>query len=431
MIIHVVQQGDTIQSIAEYYRTSETVLIQDNALREPDNLVIGQAIVIAYPTLTYTVQEGDTLEGIANSHNVTIIQLLQNNPYLSDREYIYPGDRIVISYEKRGTLATHGNTVPFISNISFTKTLPYLTYISIVNYTATATGEIISYFDDFELIQTAKQYNVIPLMFLTTLTFLGEANIRAEYQLLLDDEYQNTLNENIIALLREKGFSGINISYEYISETTLPYIERAYSRTVARLREEGFLVFATINPNITLLGDELVFQRVDYTELSNLADSIIFMNYEWARNVNPPSPISSIYQMDVYTHYLMQSVPTNMLNLGLATIGYDWSLPYLAGVSSVNSLTIDSAIGLARNEGVAIKFDEISQTPYFRYTNRRGPYPQEHIVWFLDARSINALLDLVATNDLQGVGIWNITVFNEQLWLIINTQFEILKFEVE
>ena len=78
MIIHVVQQGDTIQSIAEYYRISETVLIRDNALREPDNLVIGQAIVIAYPTLTYIVQEGDTLEGIANSHNVSLIQLLQN-----------------------------------------------------------------------------------------------------------------------------------------------------------------------------------------------------------------------------------------------------------------------------------------------------------------------------------------------------------------
>lgn len=431
MIIHVVQQGDTIQSIAEYYRTSETVLIRDNALREPDNLVIGQAIVIAYPTLTYIVQEGDTLEGIANSHNVSLIQLLQNNPYLSDREYIYSGDRIVVSYEKKGTIVTHGNTIPFINNISYTKTLPYLTYISIVNYTVTDTGEIISYYDDLELIQTAKQYSVIPLMFLTTLTLQGEANIRTAYQLLLDEHYQNRLIENIINSLREKGFYGINVSYEYVSETTLPYIERVYSKIEARLKEEGFFVFATINPNITVLGDELVFQRMDYTELSTLADSIVFMNYERARNVNPPSPISSIYQMEVYLDYLMDTVPTNILSLGLATIGYDWALPYLAGISSVNSLTIDSAIGLARNEGADIQFDEISQTPYFRYTNRRGPNPVEHIVWFIDARSINALLDLVAANDLQGIGIWNITVFNEQLWLIINSQFEILKFELE
>lgn len=431
MIIHVVQQGDTIQSIAEYYRTSETVLIRDNALREPDNLVIGQAIVIAYPTLTYIVQEGDTLEGIANSHNVSLIQLLQNNPYLSDREYIYSGDRIVVCYEKKGTIVTHGNTIPFINNISYTKTLPYLTYISIVNYTVTDTGEIISYYDDLELIQTAKQYSVIPLMFLTTLTLQGEANIRTAYQLLLDEHYQNRLIENIINSLREKGFYGINVSYEYVSETTLPYIERVYSKIEARLKEEGFFVFATINPNITVLGDELVFQRMDYTELSTLADSIVFMNYERARNVNPPSPISSIYQMEVYLDYLMDTVPTNILSLGLATIGYDWALPYLAGISSVNSLTIDNAIGLARNEGAVIQFDEISQTPYFRYTNRRGPNPVEHIVWFIDARSINALLDLVAANDLQGIGIWNITVFNEQLWLIINSQFEILKFELE
>ena len=52
-------------------------------------------------------------------------------------------------------------------------------------------------------------------------------------------------------------------------------------------------------------------------------------------------------------------------------------------------------------------------------------------MWFVDARSIDALLDLVVEYDLQGTGIWNITVYNAQLWLIINSQFEIAKFEVD
>lgn len=58
-------------------------------------------------------------------------------------------------------------------------------------------------------------------------------------------------------------------------------------------------------------------------------------------------------------------------------------------------------------------------------------FPVDHIVWFIDARSIDALLGLVIDYDLKGTGIWNITVYNTQLWLIINSQFDIVKFEPE
>ena len=431
MIIHVVQQGDTLQKIATYYGTSVQILVQDNGLINPDSLVIGQCIVIAIPEITYIVQDGDTLENIAYSHNVTLMQLFQNNPFLSDREYIFPGDRIVVSYNKTGKLSTHGNAVPYINRETYRKTLPYLTYISVVNYTATDTGDIVSYYDDEEFIQIAKDYSVMPLLFLTTLTLQGESNISAAYELLLREDSQERLLNNLLIILREKGFFGINISIEYISEGNLPYIERAYSSMAAKLKEEGFQVFVTINPNISVIDDELVFQRVDYTNLGIIADSITLMNYEWARNLNPPSPISSINQIELYLEYLGSAIVPYMLSIGLATIGYDWELPFIAGISSVHALTHASAVALARNEGAVIQFDEISQTPYFIYSNSNNPFPVDHIVWFIDARSIDALLRLVVEHDLKGTGIWNITVYNTQLWLIINSQFEIEKIEMD
>ena len=431
MIIHVVQQGDTLQKIATYYGTSVQILVQDNGLINPDSLVIGQCIIIAIPETTYIVQEGDTLENIAYSHNVTLMQLFQNNPFLSDREYIFPGDRIVISYNKTGKLSTHGNAVPYINRETYRKTLPYLTYISVVNYTATDTGDIVSYYDDEEFIQIAKDYSVMPLLFLTTLTLQGESNISTAYELLLREDSQERLLNNLLIILREKGFFGINISIEYIREGNLPYIERAYSSMAAKLKEEGFQVFVTINPNISVIDDELVFQRVDYTNLGIIADSITLMNYEWARNLNPPSPISSINQIELYLEYLGSAIVPYMLSIGLATIGYDWELPFIAGISSVHALTHASAVALARNEGAVIQFDEISQTPYFVYSNSNNPFPVDHIVWFIDARSIDALLRLVVEHDLKGTGIWNITVYNTQLWLIINSQFEIEKIEMD
>lgn len=426
MIIHVVQSGETIQTIANYYGISIERLVLDNGLYEPYNLVIGQCIVIVYPELTYTVKEGDTLIDIANLYNVSIMQLLQNNPFLSDRD-IYPGDIIVISYNKKGSITTHGNTVPYINKDTLRKTLPYLTYLSVLNYTATKEGDIITYYDDTEIIQITKEYGTMPLMLLTTLTIEGTANIAISFDILLSEDFQNRQIANILNILRTKGYYGVNISFQYISQLNLYLYENYLANISKQLSKEGYLVFVTINPDIMNVYNEIRFTQVDYSILNQLAQNIIFMSYEWASNINPPSPISSIYNLEVFLDYINEYILTDKIVIGLATIGYDWELPYSAGFSSVTSMTLDRVIELARNKNAIIEFDEISQTPFFTYTDNINNNQIEHIVWFIDARSINSLLELVSKYELPGTNIWNITVYNTQLWLIINTQYEIVK----
>lgn len=72
MIIHVIQAGETATSIANFYGISEEWLIRENLIQEPDNLVVGAALVILFPEITYTIVEGDTLEGIASMYNVSV-----------------------------------------------------------------------------------------------------------------------------------------------------------------------------------------------------------------------------------------------------------------------------------------------------------------------------------------------------------------------
>ncbi len=424
MQIHVVSAGETLRSIADYYGVSVNKLIQDNGLNADNDLVTGQSIVIIYPELIYTVQEGDTLTGIADTFSVTVMQLYRNNPYLFEREFIYPGDTIVISYEKEGPITVHGHAAPFINTDVLVRTLPYLTYLSILNYTASAEGEIITYYDDTNIIRLAREYSVFPLMLLTTLTLQGKPNIGIAFDLLLNDAFQESQLENILYILRTKGYYGVNLSFQYITVTNIQLYESFLAKIATRLKEEGYFVCVTIDPNITVENDEVRFERVDYSILNQYADSIIFMNYEWAFNYNSPSPISSIRNTELFLNHVLQYIPPEKIVIEISTIGYDWELPYIPGISRVNSLSFDRVTDLALNSRAVIQFDEVSQTPYFYYEAENRI---DHVVWFINSRSIRSSLELFSRYQLQGVAIWNLSVFNTQLWMIINSRYEIEK----
>ena len=66
-------------------------------------------------------------------------------------------------------------------------------------------------------------------------------------------------------------------------------------------------------------------------------------------------------------------------------------------------------------------------TPYFEYINTYTINKDEHIVWFVDARTINAMLHLAADNNMVGAGIWNIMIFFHQMWSVLAAQFDIIK----
>jgi spore germination protein len=261
-------------------------------------------------------------------------------------------------------------------------------------------------------------------MLISTIKFHGDANIRTDYDLLINEEFQNKQIENILNILKSKGYLGLNISFQYISISNIKLYEGYLTKISNRLNSEGYEVFVTVNPNITEFNNQIEFEKIDYSIINRIAQNIIFMSYEWAVNPNPPSPISSITNLEQFLDYILKFIPSDKIIIGMATIGYDWELPYVPGISSVNSVSFERFIEFANNYEAEIKFDEISQTPYFNF---RDTESIEHIVWFIDARSINAILNLVSSYNLKGISIWNITIYNPQLWLIINSQFEIEK----
>ena len=109
--------------------------------------------------------------------------------------------------------------------------------------------------------------------------------------------------------------------------------------------------------------------------------------------------------------------------------GYDWALPYVRGESMARSLSNTAAVELALDRGAAISYDEAAASPTFSYYDRPRTYADavEHVVWFENARSVEAKLRLAREFGFYGVGVWNIMRYFPSLWTVLNALFSIRK----
>lgn len=426
MIIHIVQPGDTISTIAQKYNISAVRILQDNGLEEATNLVHGQALVIAQPIRTYTVQEGDTISKIAENNGITLLQLLRNNPYLSDRKYIYPGENLVISYGNlKGKVTTNGYVNPFVNMDILKKTLPFLTYLTVFGYRILDNGEIANISDDEIILKAARDYRVVPIMMLSTLNLQGIGSVDAAYGLIYSENNIKKIIDNILQLLKTKGYKGINLTNQFITEDSRPYYENIAKLLTRSLHEEGYTVFITLSENFVYEGNYITFEQIDYTQLGKTVDGFTLLNFNWGYTYGPPAPVESYDNISEFVDYVNTKITPRKSEVGITTIGYDWELPYVSGVTKTKSLSIQSAITLANHVGAVIQFDEVSQTPYFRYTENKNGILRKHIVWFVDARTVDAFMSLINRNNNRGAAIWNIMNYFPQLWTVINTQYQI------
>ena len=247
------------------------------------------------------------------------------------------------------------------------------------------------------------------------------------YRILLSEEIRSRTINSLLNILRTTAYYGINIMISGINEINQNLYIELLTELSDLLKREGYLVYVTVNPEIRYYDSEVEFSRLDYAGISRSVDRITFFQYIWGPYVGPPAPVSSISLLRDFIEQIVNTVPPDKISIGKPLIGYDWQLPYVHGATSAYSMSVNSAMTLASVMNAAIQFDETSQTPYFQYIQSYVGSPIQHLVWFIDARSINILNNLIIEYNLAGSGIWNIMIFYQLMWTIINAQINIIK----
>ncbi|WP_077324200.1 LysM peptidoglycan-binding domain-containing protein [Virgibacillus siamensis] len=468
MEIYVVKSGDTLWLIAQKFGTDISQISLANELDNPNQLVIGQSLVIPEPGREYVVQNGDTLARIAAMFDVSITELAQANnissgiiyigevlelPYFThtvnpgetvwsiSRRYgvsvdsilqandmaepglIYPGQNLRIPAPERPVTEVNAYTTRFDdrSRRSVLALGRNFTYLAPFSYHVNADGSL-EEIQETPVLDAAHQTNTAPLLVVTNFTEEEGFSSDLAASVLRNPDIQETLIDNLLAIMQEKGYAGVNFDFEYVYPEDRENYNNFLRRVVERLHPE-FLVSTALAPKESAEQSGLLYEAHDYQTQGEIVDFIVSMTYEWGWAGGRPWAIAPINEVRDVLDFVVSVVPSEKVMMGVPLYGRDWKIPWVEGTTA-RTVSPQDAVQLAVQHGVPIEYNETYQAPFFHYTDETG---QRHEVWFEDARSMQAKYDLIKEYNLRGPSYWVLGNAFPQNWAVLQDNFTVRK----
>jgi Predicted glycosyl hydrolase len=416
---YTVKSGDTLWKIARQSGTTVSLLMQVNNIKNPSLIYPG--MILSLPTAAHTVKPGETLWQISQTYGVTIQNIVTANK-IANPNLINPGAVLIIPKAKTTievnayTYQTGDTAVQSVRDYG-----QYLTYFSPFAYGVQSDGGLVS-LNDSALVQAALSAKVTPMMSITNFTTqtLG-SNIA--HAILSDTGIQNTLLNNVVNIMKVKGYKVLNIDFENVLPADRDLYSSFVQRAVNRLHPERFLVSTALAPKTSSEQKGVLYEAHDYAAHGRIADFVVLMTYEWGYRLGPPQAISPLDQIKRVLDYAVSVMPRNKIFMGFQTYARDWTLPHVQG-QAAKTFSPQEATLRAIRYGATIQYAKTAESPYFNYTDAQG---LRHQVWFEDARSAQAKFNTVKEYKLRGISYWTLDTPYPQNWLLLDDNFNIRK----
>ena len=426
MQIYVVRQNDTLSRIARSFGTTAEDIAEANELPNPNNLVVGQALVIPIIGNFYLVQAGDTLWSISRRFQVSYQQLaavnrIPVNQPLQIGSRLYIPQRPKARGEFNAYVEPRGTSVAPVLENSARDAAPYLTYLAPFSFQALRDGSLKEpLLNNFPAI--AKANNNVLMMVIT-----NQENDQFSDELgriLLNDiTIQDRFLNNIVTTAKKYGFRDIHFDFEFLRPADREAYNQFLRKAKTRFKREGWLLSTALAPKTSATQQGEWYEAHDYKAHGEIVDFVVIMTYEWGYSGGPAMAVSPIGPVRNVLEYAISEMPASKIMMGQNLYGYDWTLPFVQGTIA-KAISPQQAIALAAANHVQIQYDNRAQAPFFKYTDTNG---KQHEVWFEDARSIQAKFNLIKELGLRGMSYWKLGLSFPQNWLLITENFNVVK----
>lgn len=281
MFIYTVKAGDTLSQLSMQFGVPINRIAADNALGNPNNLSIGQSLVISSDSIRYVVREGQTLYSLSQEFEVPLDELIAANPDANPIS-LQVGQVIIIPQSEnisRRPAVLNGYAYPSITDYALECAFSFLTFISPFSYSITPNGEIIAP-DVDELIIAARSNGVMPLMTVTNI-FEGTFSTEVLSQILADPEASERLVSSILSEVESKNYFGVNLDMEYIAPEDRESYNNLLRNISERLHDNGYILVTAVAPKYSADQQGILYESHDYAQQGKWADFVVIMTYEW------------------------------------------------------------------------------------------------------------------------------------------------------
>ncbi|MEX0917917.1 MAG: glycosyl hydrolase family 18 protein [Candidatus Paceibacterota bacterium] len=285
-----------------------------------------------------------------------------------------------------------------------------------------------------------------------TIAWFDGANI---HRILSDDDLREDHIDEIVEMVEDGDFDGVNIDYESKLAATIHH----YSEFLEELKDEldGKLLTCTIEPRTPPASRYREVPRTleyanDYEAMAEHCDRVEIMAYDqqridWrlndAKSGQPYIPVADVDWVEKVVELALEDIPANKLVLGVPTYGRNWTVQVApnwykeyTGVSAVNmpdaeAIAEDYDKEPGRNKAGELSFSYFPESSIFKvleslptpegtakgneaaakallFANYTGMTVPVNVVWYSDAKAIEDKIDLAKKYALRGVALFKI-----------------------
>ncbi len=258
-----------------------------------------------------------------------------------------------------------------------------------------------------QLTQTA---NTKGIKVLAVVTNIKSSNFSKEVisTMLRNKSARSRTISRILRLIKEEGYSGVNIDFEGVPSRDRPYLTAFFRELASVLRSHNYLVTAALPAKTAKEEWSSWSGAFDYQAIAPYLDMGIIMTYDQHYAKGPAGPVASQEWVENVLRYSLRHFPPQKLVMGIAAYGYVWNN------RSGKALNYSAIESLITQYKVTPKWHDHYQTPYFTYT-KSGV---KHEVWYENRYSTAAKMKLVNKYNLRGIALWRLGYEDPGIWKV-------------
>lgn len=223
------------------------------------------------------------------------------------------------------------------------------------------------------------------------------------HRVLNDNAKKTRLINDIVRIIQQNHFAGVNIDFEELQESNDETIVLFMKELYERMHPLHLLVTQDVSP---------FNSDFNYKELAKYNDYIFLMAYDEYNSGSVPGPISSQKWIQAALDQAVEQIDPGKLILAIAGYGYDWPKG-----SKADDVSYAEALSIAAESDAKVAFDTTTYNLTYTYDDENGV---PHTVYFTDAATNYNTMRFASEYEVGGVALWRLGSADSRLWTFYN-----------